>query len=144
MRNTIGLKEGVPGTVITIHTFGEYAEKFHPHIHAIVSDGLFAKNQTFYVMPRVDVRPLEQIFRAEVFKMLKREGKINDDLINKLIKWRHSGFSVHNGVRVARDDEGGRQALAQYIIRNTFSLEKMTYIEKTKTVIYRSRMTHGI
>ena len=56
--------------------------------------------------------------------------------------WRHSGFSVHNGVRVRRDD-GGREALAQYIIRNTFSVEKLTYIKETATVIYRSKMTHG-
>jgi len=67
--------------------------------------------------------------------------------------WRHSGFSVHNGVRVARDDEQAREALAQYIIRNTFSVEKLTllnkcppenltgltYINETGTVIYRSK-----
>jgi hypothetical protein len=34
--------------------------------------------------------------------MLKEEGKISDDLINKLMNWRHSGFSLHNGVRVVR------------------------------------------
>ncbi len=71
--------------------------------------------------------------------MLKEEGKIGDDLINRLMSWRHSGFSVHNGVRVARDDEQGREALAQYIIRNTFSVEKLTYINETATVIYRSK-----
>ncbi len=71
--------------------------------------------------------------------------------------WRHSGFSVHNGARIARDDEKGKEAISQYIIRNTFSLEKFTllnrcpldnltgwtYNEDTNTVIYRSRMTHG-
>ncbi|MFQ5835444.1 MAG: transposase zinc-binding domain-containing protein [bacterium] len=98
LTKTIGLKDGVPGVVMTIHTFGDYADKFHPHIHALVSDGLFAKNGTFYVMPKVDLKPLEDIFRAKVFKMLKDEGKINDYLINRLMKWRHSGFSVDNGV----------------------------------------------
>ncbi len=29
--------------------------------------------------------------------MLKEEGKIGDDLINRLMGFRHSGFSVHNG-----------------------------------------------
>jgi hypothetical protein len=143
LRNTIGLTDGVPGVVMAIHSFGDYPEKFHPHIHAIVSDGLFAKTATFYVMPEVDLKPLEEIFRANVFKMLKEEGKIGDDLINKLMSWRHSGFSVHNGVRVRRDDDGGREALAEYIIRNTFSVEKLTYIDETGTVIYRSKMTHG-
>ena len=90
---------------MAIHTFGGYVEKFHPHIHAIVSNGLFAKTQTFYVMPEVDLKPLEELFRANLFNMLKKEGKVNDDLINKLMEWRHSGFSVHNGVKVKRDDE---------------------------------------
>ncbi len=44
--------------------------------------------------------------------MLKGEGKIEDDLINKLMSWRHYGFSVYNGVRVARDDVKGREVLA--------------------------------
>ena len=94
-------------------------------------------------MPDVDLKPLEDIFRASVFKTLKDEGKINDDTINKLMSWKHSGFSVHNGSRVARDDEEGKEAISQYIIRNTFSLEKLTYNEKTNTVIYQSKMTPG-
>ncbi len=97
----------------------------------------------FYVMPGVDLKPLEEIFRGSVFKMLKEEGKIGDDLINRLMSWRHSGFSVHNRVRVARDDEQGRESLAQYIIHNTFSVDKLTYTDETATVIYRSKMTHG-
>ncbi|ODS31020.1 MAG: putative transposase, partial [Candidatus Scalindua rubra] len=143
LQNAVGLEDGRPGAVMTIHTFGDYAEKFHPHIHALVSDGLFRETGTFYVTPKIDLEPLEDIFRANVFKMLKDEGKIDDDVINKLMSWRHSGFSVHNGVRVARDNEKGKEALSQYIIRNTFSLEKLTYNEETNTVIYRSKMTHG-
>jgi hypothetical protein len=40
----------------------------HPHLHAIVSDGLFARTGTFYVMPELDLKPLEEIFRASVSK----------------------------------------------------------------------------
>ncbi len=81
-------------------------------------------------MPGIDLKPLEDMFRASVFRLLKEEGKIGDDLINRLMGWRHSGFSVHNGVRVRRDDDGGREALAQYIIRNTFSVEKLTLLNR--------------
>ncbi|MDP3283100.1 MAG: transposase, partial [Desulfobacterales bacterium] len=76
-----------------------------------------------------------------------------DDLIRLLMGWGHtSGFSVpvkrglkrvDNGVRIARDDEEGKEALAQYILRNPFSVEKLTYNEETGTVIYHSKMTHG-
>ena len=91
------LTDGVPGVVMSRHSFGDYPEKFHPHLHAIVSDGLFARTGTFYIMPELDLKPLEEVFRASVFKMLKEEGKIGYDLINRLMGWRHSGFSVHNG-----------------------------------------------
>jgi len=49
-------------------------------------------------MKDVDLRPLEELFRAEVFKMLKKAGKINDELTNKLLKWKHSGFKELHGV----------------------------------------------
>lgn len=111
---------------MTIQTFGDYPDRFHPHLHCLVSDGPFTKSGTFYVMPKGDLKSLEEIFRAKVFKMLRKEGKIGDDLIKNLMSWRHSGFSVDNKVRVTRDDEKERESVAQYIIRNTFSLEKVT------------------
>ena len=53
----------------------------------LVSDGLFLKNGMFYVMPSsIDLKPLEDIFQATILKMLKEEGKINDDIITNLLK----------------------------------------------------------
>ena len=84
------------------------------------------------------------MFRAAVFQLLRDRGLMDDRFIAKLMGWRHtSGFSVHNGVRIAPDDPAGRQALAQYIIRSPFSTVKMAYNEQTGTVIYRSKMTYG-
>jgi hypothetical protein len=90
-----------------------------------------------------DLKELEEIFRSKVLAMLKGEGKINDGLIEKLLAWHHSGFSVHAGNRIARDDRDGQKALAEYILRNAFSEQKITYIEDSGKVLYRSAMTHG-
>lgn len=61
-----------------------------------------------------------------------------------LMSWKHiSGFNAHNEVRIKPDDEKGIENLSQYIIRNTFSLEKLKYEEGDSSVIYRSKMTHG-
>ena len=65
IQNVIGLRDGTLGVVLSLHTFGDYPEKFHPHIHAIVSDGLFLKTGAFYVMPDVDLEPLEEIFSGK-------------------------------------------------------------------------------
>ena len=140
LREVVHLKNGVPGVVMAIHTFGEYPDKFHPHIHIISTDGLFNGNGLFCVMRETDLKPLEDLFRAEVFKFLKKEGKINDEMIGKLMNWRHSGFSVDNGVRISEKDEKGRESVAQYIMRNVFSEGKIKYIEKSEKVIYHAKM----
>ena len=57
--------------------------------------------------------------------------------------WRHSGFSIDNGVRIKREDTKGREAIAQYIIRNVFNIKKVKYVEKTQKVIYQGRMKKG-
>ena len=143
LREVVGLKEGVPGVVMTIHTFGVSPEKFHPHLHAIVSDGLFKDTGTFYVMRDIELKPLEELFRAEVFKMLKKEGKITEETVQKLLEWKHSGFNIDNGVRISKDDKEGRESIAQYITRNVFNVEKITYIEGTGKVIYHTKLQKG-
>jgi hypothetical protein len=41
--------DGAPAIVMAIHTFGEYLD-FHPHLHALVADGLFDREGRFHVM----------------------------------------------------------------------------------------------
>lgn len=109
-----------------------------------MADGLFTESGYFYVMPKVDLRPLGELFRASVLKMLQKEGRIDDTFIKMIMAWRHnSGFSVHNEVRFQPGDAKGIENLAHYIIRNAFSLGKLSYIESTETVIYSSKMSHG-
>jgi hypothetical protein len=141
-RTVLGLPDGILGMITVIHTFGDYA-RFHPHLHAIVADGLFRPSGAFHCLPNTDPKQLEEIFRSKVLAMLNVEGKINDQVIEKLMAWRHSGFSVHIGNRIAADDREGQMALAEYIMRNAFSEQKITYIEDTGKVLYRSAMTHG-
>jgi hypothetical protein len=137
-REVVGLNEGMPGVVMAIHTFGADPGKWQPHLHALVTDGLFKDTGTFYTMKDVDLKPLEDLFRAEVFRFLKKEGKITTDWIHKLMKWRHSGFSVDNGVQIRKEDKEGTEAIAQYMLRNVFSSESIQYVEKTGKVIYRT------
>ena len=93
----------------------------------------------FYVMAKVPVKQLTELFRARVLAMLKREGLIGDTFIANLMKWRHtSGFSVHNSVRIAAKDETGITNLAQYIMRSPFSTAKLNYNSSTGMVTYRS------
>jgi hypothetical protein len=68
-------------------------------------------------------------------------GAISQALRAKLLGWTHSGFSVHNQVRVDERDAEGRGQLARYMLRAPLSLEKMTYDAATGTVISARRCT---
>ena len=65
---------------------------------------------------------------------------LDTGLAERMLQWRHSGFSVHNRIRSNADDAKGRQRLARYMIRCPFALEKMRYDDNSGTVIYRSRL----
>ncbi|MBU1566750.1 MAG: transposase zinc-binding domain-containing protein, partial [Proteobacteria bacterium] len=45
-RITLGKNLGIPGIALAIQTFGDYA-KWHPHVHALVADGLFTETGFF-------------------------------------------------------------------------------------------------
>ncbi len=70
----------------------------------------------------------EDLFRHEVFKLLRAEGKINDAIIENMLNWRHSGFNVYCGDAIWPHNEEGLENLARTTIRASFSQERMTYI----------------
>ena len=77
--------------------------------------------------------------------MHKAEGKINDVVIENMMNWRHSGFNVYCGNAIWPNNEEGLENLAGYIIRASFSQERMTYIaadqsaDSVAKVIYQSK-----
>ena len=82
---------------------------------------------------------LEAIFRHKVFKMLLAQGKITQETIAMLSKWRHSGFHVFCGNRIFTADETAMENLARYIIRASFSQERMTYLDQEGKVVYMAK-----
>ena len=132
-------EEGVvPGAVIANHTFGDFLG-WHPHLHILCTDGCFYGNGMFRVAPVFELKHLDAIFRHKVFNMLLSKGKITQDMIDMLMSWRHSGFNVFCGSRIQPGDETAMENLARYIIRASFSQERMTYIPEESKVIYQSK-----
>jgi len=58
--------------------------------------------------------------------------------------WKHSGFNLHAGEQVPPEAKADFEGLAQYILRNPFSVEKMTLESPGDMVIYRSRLNAKI
>jgi Zn finger protein HypA/HybF involved in hydrogenase expression len=142
-RTALNLPDGVSGAVMAIHTFGEYLD-FHPHLHALVADGLFARSGMFHVMPEVSLAPLEELFRSRVIRFLVKKELLQSDRARMLLGWRHSGFNIHRSRRIAPSSREDLERLAQYIIRNPFSLEKMHPNDTGDAIIYRSGLNPKI
>jgi len=82
---------------------------------------------------------LRDALRHKLLDFLCTEGVLDAELAQRIRKWRHSGFSVHNRVHTKADDAERRQRLSRYMIRCPFSLEKMRYAADSGMVIYRSK-----
>ena len=136
-RTVLNLPDGLPGIVMAIHTFGEYLD-FHPHLHALVADGLFMRDGQFHVAPQTALKPLEEMFRARIITFLLEKRLLPPERARMLRGWVHSGFNVHRSNRVQPHQHEDLERLAQYIIRNPFAVEKMHVKERGKSIIYRS------
>ena len=137
-KETVPENSAVPGAVIAIQTFGDFLG-FNPHLHVLCSDGCFYGEGMFRVAPRFTTKTLDEIFRHKVFKMLLSKGKIAEDLVDMLMKWRHSGFNVFCGPRILPGEEKAMENLARYIVRASFSQERMTYVPEEAKVVYKSK-----
>ena len=113
---------------------------FNPHCHTLVTDGCFyGRNGMFRVALPLELKKLEAIFRHKVFKMLLAKGKITEEMIAMLSTWRHSGFNVFCGNRISPKDDTAMENLARYIIRASFSQERMQYQDQEGKVVYAAK-----
>ncbi len=146
----------IPGMAGGIQTHGELIH-YHPHVHVIVTDGVFTKDGTFIPLPKMAVEPFLKIWEEKVFQLLLRENKIQQSLIDDMRTWRHSGLtftsftpaipggpshfirlSVDKSVYLSVDDTVAIEKLVQYIMRCPFSLGRMINVSEEGKVVYRA------
>ena len=71
--------------------------------------------------------------------MLKKRGLITDRVIGLILSWRHTGFNVYCTDRIYPRDTKSMENPARYIIRASFSQERMNYVSEASKVIYKSK-----
>jgi hypothetical protein len=86
-----------------------------------------------------DTKSLEKLFPHKLLNMLSRKGKISEEAIKLILSWRHSDFNLHCGTRIQPGDEEAMENTARYIIRASFSHERMTCFTDISKVIYQSK-----
>jgi hypothetical protein len=139
MQTALNETSGAPGVVLTLHTFGDYLN-FHPHIHAIATDGVFDRAGAFTPLPKAKLRALRDLFRAKIFRLLVQRKRLSPALVHKFMQWKHSGFNLFRGDPVPGTHRAELEKMAQYILRHSFAVEKMTYFANNGRVIYHSRL----
>jgi hypothetical protein len=71
--------------------------------------------------------------------MLLKKGFITERVIELISSWKHTGFGVYCGKRINPKDARSTKNLARYIIRASFSQERMKYFLDKAKVIYKSK-----
>ena len=105
----------------------------------LLADGVFHASGAFTVAPAPDGKQIAELFRHRVLKMLLVRGKITSERIALMDNWRHTGFNVYVGPRIPPWHRLSMENLARYIIRASFSQERMSYDRKAAEVVYRSK-----
>ncbi len=131
----------VPGMVVSIQTYGDLAN-WQPHLHALVSAGVFGARGGFVPLPLPPAGVAEELFRRRVIRMLVRRGRLEEDTAAGLLSWRHSGFSVHHAIRVESDDTAGVERLCRYLVHPPIALGRLTY--DGVRAAYRGRRVHPV
>ncbi len=123
-----------PGVVAAIQTFGDRIN-FHPHLHFLVTEGGVDEAGIFHKIPGLDDARLAEIFAREVLSFLVHKELLSPEWAERLLSWRHTGFSVHSQVRAKTKPEAER--VGKYMIRTVLSLERLSFLEPEGKVGYR-------
>ena len=99
-----GVRGAVPGMMASIQTFGSYAN-FHPHIHALVTNGVMTPAGEYLPLPEWTPGVIEEVFRRLVVRGLVRAERLSEEFREVLLGWERSGFSVYGEQVVVEGEE---------------------------------------
>jgi hypothetical protein len=123
-----------PGIIAAIQTFGDRIN-LRPHLHFLVTEGDLDEAGVFHPISRIADERLAELFAREVLADLVRKELLSPEWAERILSWRHTGFSVHSRVRANTKPEAER--VGKYMIRTVLSLERLSFLEPEGKVGYR-------
>lgn len=118
-------KDVRPGCVVAIQTFGAYGANFNPHLHAIVSDGVFTPEGEFLPLPSLDTGAVGELFRRMLLARLHQAERLSERFRDQLLSWVHPGFSVFAGPAVEPTAVESLESQARYITRPALAMDAL-------------------
>ncbi len=140
MRTQLGV-DVRPGLAVSIASSGDLLE-WQPHTHVLASDGGFAPDGSFRSLDSPDPEMLMRLFRERLLARLVDKHAVSQELVAKLMAWRHPGFSAFVGEPIPPENTKAIEDMAGYLVRNPVSLKRLVYVDGQQAVIYRALKTN--
>ena len=138
---------GAPAHIAFVQRFGGEMN-LHPHIHSIVSEGLFFKERGLFgpelgfkiTAPPAEseIADLTESIRRKVIHRFKRLGYLLPLDAQRMLSWPNPGFSLHAKVYVPPGDRDGLQRVLYYCGRPALSVQRVSYYAQRNLVVYRT------
>jgi hypothetical protein len=124
----LGQEDARPGMVAAIQTFGSQLQ-WNPHLHCLVTDGVFRKGGEFVPFPLFDEdfeRLLTETFRRLVLDALVKARRLSEDFRDRLLSFRHGGGFSAYGRHLILNEEPARLAhMARYAVRPPVAMDRV-------------------
>jgi hypothetical protein len=124
-----------PGCILSLQTFGAYGANFHPHCHAIISDGAFSADGVFLPLPSLDASAVMQLFRRLLLLRLHQKERLSESFMHNLLSWVHPGFSVYAGPPVHAAQAASMESQARYITRPVLAMDALRRLDDGNLVV---------
>jgi hypothetical protein len=91
--NQVTQKPLSTGVIVSHQTCGDML-RFNPHWHYTILEGGIDEKDSSYHIPIKDTSQLTEVFRNRVIKLFVQRGLLQKSFAQKLLGWKHSGFSI--------------------------------------------------
>lgn len=129
--------------------FGAWLNE-HPHVHALVTDGVFAEvgvEVEFHEATELTAEKIEEVegrVRRRVLRWLTKRGVLESPEAEDMLEWGHGGgFSVDGSVRLEGWDRQGLERVARYCTRPAFAGERFVLLENGQVAYRLAKPTVG-
>lgn len=108
----------VPAFLASSQSFGNLLNH-HPHVHALASHGVFERDGAFHPADDFDFAALELPFRDAVLSALLERGVIDEERVDLIRSWPHSGFGIHSECVIEAGDRRALESILEYMERSS-------------------------
>jgi len=125
-----------PAGVLSLHSFGDLLA-WHPHCHGIALYGGVDQKGNVQLLESVNTEYLTNCFSRNLLDSLLEAGEIEQETIDLIHSWEHSGFHAYVGDPIAANDTQGRLFVSRYLQKSAVSESRLELIEDGPTPIVR-------